>query len=350
MSELVQVRSLQELESIISKGIASFIETGLALAEIRDHRLYREQGFGTFEEYCQKRWAMGRHYVNRQIAAAGVVENLVPMGTKPLTERQARELTRLTPEQQREIAASIDFSHTTAAQIRDRVQMELRIVKPEGGIAMHLSSIAAGLDDLFPVRNDEDLRRIADRLKPYGLSRRQLAAVGAEIWEQISADAQQYRAGAGRLDRRLRDIVGDAVGANGGLVEEAFHTLKLSRPLFEKIQRGEMSPSAAYKQAQAERGQPNPDAPKTKRRPRPTDRNFQAARNRMIEALSLMLGMSEALAQWDVNVIAPGLKSESEKRTFVKDAQTIATRLSKFARRLETAYAQKTEERRTTAA
>jgi site-specific DNA-methyltransferase (adenine-specific) len=45
---------------------------------------------------------MNRNYANRVIAAAEVTANLVPMGTIPATERQARPLTVLEPEQQRE--------------------------------------------------------------------------------------------------------------------------------------------------------------------------------------------------------------------------------------------------------
>ena len=48
------------------------------------------------DAYCRERWDMGRNYANRQIAAAQVIENLVPIGTiLPATESQARPLTKL---------------------------------------------------------------------------------------------------------------------------------------------------------------------------------------------------------------------------------------------------------------
>jgi hypothetical protein len=71
---------------------------------IRDKRLYRAQG-KTFEDYCQERFGIGRNYVNRRLVFAGIIENLVPRGTKPIpaTEYQARPLTALpTPELQAE--------------------------------------------------------------------------------------------------------------------------------------------------------------------------------------------------------------------------------------------------------
>jgi protein gp37 len=92
------------------------------LLEIRNERLYRARGFTTFEEYCQKRWGLGRNYVNKQIAAAAVIQNLGTVVPNPLTERQARELVRLPPEQQREVAAKVDFTNATAADVRAVVE------------------------------------------------------------------------------------------------------------------------------------------------------------------------------------------------------------------------------------
>lgn len=49
-SDIIHVaRSLEENEAIIERGLATFVEVGTALAEIRDNRLYRES-HGTFEE------------------------------------------------------------------------------------------------------------------------------------------------------------------------------------------------------------------------------------------------------------------------------------------------------------
>jgi protein gp37 len=120
---------LAVLEAVIQNGLRTFIEVGNALLEIRNDRLYREQGFATFEDYCRKRWGWGRNYVNKQIAAAEVVKNLGTTVPNVITERQARELVRLPAEQQREVAATIDFNHTTAAEVRTAV--ELHVLQPE---------------------------------------------------------------------------------------------------------------------------------------------------------------------------------------------------------------------------
>jgi len=92
MTDVVAVNRLREHEAAIERSLA---ELGWHLRAIRDERLYLTT-HETFEEYCRERWSYGRHYVNRQIAAAETLDALpvVPMGTTP-TERQVRPLSAL---------------------------------------------------------------------------------------------------------------------------------------------------------------------------------------------------------------------------------------------------------------
>lgn len=121
---LVEVHRLEVLESVIEAGMQTFVHVGNALLEIRDGRLYRTS-HGTFEEYCQEKWQMGRNYANRMIAAAEVVTNLVPVGTIPAGERQARPLTTLPPDAQREVwqeaVESAPNGKVTAAHVQATV-------------------------------------------------------------------------------------------------------------------------------------------------------------------------------------------------------------------------------------
>ena len=48
---------LIELKQIVERGLATFIEVGEALMEIRDSRLYRVE-HKTFEDYCREKWKM----------------------------------------------------------------------------------------------------------------------------------------------------------------------------------------------------------------------------------------------------------------------------------------------------
>src|SRR5512143_2557877 len=88
---------LAELEKVIAKGRKTFVEVGLALAEIRDLRLYKREYSG-FEEYCREKWGWKRAHAYRLIDAADVAK-VSPMGDKITSERVARELGKAEPEQ-----------------------------------------------------------------------------------------------------------------------------------------------------------------------------------------------------------------------------------------------------------
>ena len=90
---------LQQCESIIERGLKTFVEVGNALMAIRDDRLYRTE-FKTFEDYCQERWNIARRTAHQLMGAAEVVENVRNCAQIPATESQARPLTRLDPEDQ----------------------------------------------------------------------------------------------------------------------------------------------------------------------------------------------------------------------------------------------------------
>lgn len=103
-----ETEELAHHESVVDSVIGGINQLSIigdaSLKVIRDKRLYRAQ-CKTFEDYCQERFGIGRNYVNRRLVFAGIIENLVPRGTKtlPATERQARPLTALpTPELQAE--------------------------------------------------------------------------------------------------------------------------------------------------------------------------------------------------------------------------------------------------------
>lgn len=119
---------LAELEGVIATNMKGFVLVGMALAQIKEERLYRVQ-YPTFEEYLLKVWDMARATAYRLIEAADVHANLkgllesasedncsqislpedVTHGRQtvdvllPQNERQARPLTLFAAEEQREI-------------------------------------------------------------------------------------------------------------------------------------------------------------------------------------------------------------------------------------------------------
>jgi len=111
---------LEELERVIAKGQKTFVEVGLALAEIRDLRLYKRE-YSSFAEYCRKKWGWTRQYVNYQIAGAKVRAELPEkVATIVATEAQARELARVQPEHRAGVIQAIadEGKPVTAAEIR----------------------------------------------------------------------------------------------------------------------------------------------------------------------------------------------------------------------------------------
>jgi hypothetical protein len=88
----------EQLELVIKSANDMNARAVQALTEIRDKRLYRNK-YATFEDYCRLRWGHSRAQINREIAAAHVVEVLAPIGAKIENESVARPLVGLTDEQ-----------------------------------------------------------------------------------------------------------------------------------------------------------------------------------------------------------------------------------------------------------
>lgn len=97
----IEAARLVTLEAVIDAGLQTAFDVGDALGEIRELRLYRAT-HATMEDYCRDRWSMSKRHANRMIAAAEVAVNLGPVGPIPTGERQARPLTILEPDAQRE--------------------------------------------------------------------------------------------------------------------------------------------------------------------------------------------------------------------------------------------------------
>jgi hypothetical protein len=109
-------------ETVLKEGRSSrpFYEVGAALKEIRDHKLYWED-YAMFEKYCRERWGLSRIHAHRLIEAAGVFQNVLPIGNKPMHESQIRPLVGLDPDQQLEAwkLATATSANPTAAEVED---------------------------------------------------------------------------------------------------------------------------------------------------------------------------------------------------------------------------------------
>lgn len=112
---IAESRRLAELEKLIARGKQTFVEVGLALAEIRDLRLYKRE-YGSFSEYCQAKWGWTKQHAYRLIEAAPVAK-----GNLQVTSlNQARELAKVPAEQRAGVVKAVVDSGkpVTAAAIK----------------------------------------------------------------------------------------------------------------------------------------------------------------------------------------------------------------------------------------
>jgi hypothetical protein len=111
---------LEELEKTIARGKKTFVEVGLALAEIRDLRLYKRE-YSSFAEYCQKKWGWNKSYAYYMIDSAEVVKALPEkVSTMVDSERQVRQLAKVEPGQRAAVVQAIvdQGKPVTATEIR----------------------------------------------------------------------------------------------------------------------------------------------------------------------------------------------------------------------------------------
>ncbi|GGS06769.1 hypothetical protein [Deinococcus sedimenti] len=138
---------LRELEVTILQGLTTFRETGSALAEIRDGRLYRAT-YSTFDAYLTERWGISRQHAGRLIQAAEVAQVLSPTGYTPDTEREARTseakaaaqvVQQLAPEQQQQVARFIQATTGTAKPTTSQIKAVAEVVQAidEHGTVAH---------------------------------------------------------------------------------------------------------------------------------------------------------------------------------------------------------------------
>lgn len=178
-----QRKELSKLETVIQNGLATFIEVGLALRDIRDSGLYKEK-FPTFEKYVAGRWGFDKSYAYRLIDAAEVKEDLSPMGDKSpvvkslTSERQLRELARVNRESLPEVIEELQEIEDAGEKITAKVinQVATPFITPETEqkavdwqklrtVALrHGEAMVRAIDDLCAVRKfpkrDEAVRSV----------------------------------------------------------------------------------------------------------------------------------------------------------------------------------------------
>lgn len=170
MSVAIMPSRLALLETVIERGLATFVEVGEALLEIRDSRLYRDT-HGSFEDYCRERWGFSESRASRLIAASEVARAL-PMG-KVTTERVARELVPLARKDPEAAALVLSEAQDragdetpTAAEVRAVVREYLNEEEPIEERDESTWNALLGLMDALAAMTQSDAARVAATVPP----------------------------------------------------------------------------------------------------------------------------------------------------------------------------------------
>ena len=95
--------AIVDLERVVADGLSTFVNVGLALAAIRDAKLYEAKGYDRFDEYCRDQWDMGKAYANRLISGAQTAELVATIvADAPSNAAQVQPLTKLPPDRRPE--------------------------------------------------------------------------------------------------------------------------------------------------------------------------------------------------------------------------------------------------------
>lgn len=116
-----EVERLVQLEYAIKVGVEGFRLAGEALREIRDTKLYKQ--YGTFEQYCEKKWKFTKTRAYQLMDAEKTVNNLLTAGINPealpVNEAQVRALSALPEDRQVEVWSEAKAAgKVTAARIK----------------------------------------------------------------------------------------------------------------------------------------------------------------------------------------------------------------------------------------
>lgn len=138
----------------VADNLESFWKAGVALMEIRDSRLYRED-FGTFKEFCEQTYQVSQSQAYRLIDAAEVVDSIKgsPIGEVVKTESQARELARAPKEKRAKVLECVSAKGpVTAKAIKAEVDSisEPPAASPSTASSAGLPTSTAGAPDCEP--------------------------------------------------------------------------------------------------------------------------------------------------------------------------------------------------------
>lgn len=204
--------ALTEHEAVIERGIQTFYDVGIALADIRDRRLYRA-AHRTFEEYCQGRWQMTGSRAYQMIDAANVVSTIVETELPPpANEGQARELGRVPAAERTEVwAETVERTdgRPTAAAVRETYEKRHEPPSDEDLLNGHewTPSGDSEFDNLLDASSlgAPHVRAASEPIPPQVQEQIGRAAKRRPLTEALTEAGRDYVRAADRLDRLTQD-------------------------------------------------------------------------------------------------------------------------------------------------
>lgn len=119
---------LRKEEKIIKRTKGAFVQCGLALARIRDGKLYQAK-YETFEGYCHDKWGWGRQRAYQMIEAAEVASELTQNVNHGLqNERQARALASVPKEHREKV---LDHASTNGKATAKDIKESAKSILPK---------------------------------------------------------------------------------------------------------------------------------------------------------------------------------------------------------------------------
>jgi hypothetical protein len=201
-----QRRTLEDLESVISKAEFAFAFSGLALAKIRDEKLYREAGYKAFEKYCKDRWGFSRKRAYQLIDAASLAGFLsTNVDILPANESQIRPLVGRPLEEAAEIWKLVIEMACGAPVTQSLVKKAIKALlgeapKPEKSVTELLEKILHSCHELSEHLGDNDL----SGLDPNTKSR--LSSASREMM-QLAIKAGCWTRPEGSFGRSLEELL-----------------------------------------------------------------------------------------------------------------------------------------------
>ena len=127
----------KRLDKIVRRGVEAFADAGEALQKIHERKLWRAEGYKTWDDYCRSVAGMSRVHAHRLVQASKCLADMktLPIGNVlPLAESQVRPLLKLPEPKQRAKAwttavEKAEGNQPTAVEVSEVV---FEILHPEG--------------------------------------------------------------------------------------------------------------------------------------------------------------------------------------------------------------------------